>query len=90
MSSNSNTKKKNETESGTQIYGFKIIDNGSKWGSNAIRNPDGSFEFDEEMKKNRPDDWNKMIEERVEYLHDRANKPYKIPKKWAGGRTRPL
>lgn len=53
--------------SGTQkqVYGFKITDNSSKWGSNAKRNQDGSFVFDDKMKKTDKKAWEKMILERV-------------------------
>jgi hypothetical protein len=68
--------------------GKGIQDNGPKWGSYVKRNPDGSFPFDERMKKERPSDWEKMIEERVAPLYETSrNPPYKTPKKWAVGRT---
>lgn len=70
--------------------GQGIKDNGSKWGSYVKRNSDGSFPFDEKMKKERPSDWEKMIEERVSPLYETMrNPPRKIPKKWAEGKTRP-
>lgn len=73
-----------------RIYGKGITDNGAKWGSYVQRNPDGSFPFDEKMKKERPIDWEKMIEERVKPMYETMrNPPFKIPKKWAGGKTRP-
>ena len=75
--------------SSTYKYGKGIVDNSSKWGSYVKREADGSFPFDERMKKERPDDWEKMIRERVSYM-DACNRPYKTPKKWAVGRTKPL
>jgi hypothetical protein len=85
MSSNSNL---NNT---TQIYGHGIHDNGAKWGSYVKRNADGSFPYDERMKKERPIDWDNMILERVAPLSETAsNPPYKTPKRWAQGRTKPL
>lgn len=70
--------------------GQGIDDNGANWGSYVKRDADGSFPFDERMKKERPDDWKKMIEERVSPLYETMrNPPRKIPKRWAEGRTRP-
>lgn len=70
--------------------GQGIKDNGAKWGSYVKRNPDGSFPFDEKMKKERPSDWEKMIEERIAPLYKTMrNPPRKIPKRWAEGKKRP-
>jgi hypothetical protein len=73
----------------TQIYGKGIVDNGAKWGSYVKREADGSFPFDAQMNEERPDDWYKMIRERVSYM-DAPNRPYKTPRKWAVGRTKPF
>lgn len=45
-----------------------LPDNGPKWGSYVKKNPDGSFDFDERMKRERPGDWDKMMKERMEWL----------------------
>ncbi len=68
--------------------GKGIEDNGAKWGSYVTRNADGTFPFDERMKKERPSDWTNMITERLGTIVAVArNPPHKIPKKWAQGRT---
>ncbi len=70
--------------------GQGIKDNGPKWGSYVNRNPDGSFPFDKRMQEERPNDFNKMIEERVFPLYKTmCNPPRKIPKKWSEGKPRP-
>jgi len=72
----------------SEKIGKGIQDNGAKWGSYVKRNSDGSFPFDERMKKERSSDWEKMIEERISPMYETSrNPPYKIPKKWAIGRT---
>jgi hypothetical protein len=72
-----------------QIYGKGIVDNGAKCGSYVKREADGSFPFDARLKKERPEEWDKMIIERVSYMYP-CNRPYQTPKKWAAGRTKPL
>ena len=68
--------------------GPKIEDNGPKWDSYVKRNSDGSFPFDEQMKKERPDDWMKMIRERVN-VFDASNRVRRVPKIYGQGRTKP-
>jgi hypothetical protein len=53
-----------------QVYGFKIPDNSSKYGSTVKRNPDGSFPYDDKMKKTNPKEWNAMIKDRVKVITD--------------------
>lgn len=77
----------------TNQFGFQIgqgiEDNGAKWGSYVQRNADGTFPFDEKMKKERPNDWNSMIRERVSYM-DAENRVHRVPKIYGQGRTKPL
>jgi hypothetical protein len=82
MSSGSSTNDK------TQIYGMNIVDNGPKYGSYVSREADGSFPYDEKLKKEQPGKWDKMIDERISYL--RVDIAYKTPKRWAVGRSKPI
>lgn len=85
MSSNSSTFSCHDGQ-----IGQGIEDNGPKWGSYVGRNPDGSFPFDAKMKKERPHEWEQMIEERVSPLYKTmCNPPRQIHSKWAKGKTRP-
>lgn len=91
-SSNSNGNSSNLMPSFQSAFGMpigpKIEDNGAKWGSYVKRNSDGSFPFDERMQKERPDDWMKMIRERVN-IFDASNRPHRVPKIYGQGRTKP-
>ncbi|ASZ85046.1 066R [Cherax quadricarinatus iridovirus] len=70
--------------------GPRVEDNGPRWGSFVGREKDGSFPFDEEMKKNRPEDWQKMIQERVAFLLPQNRvydlSPRRYPKKKKGNK----
>jgi hypothetical protein len=68
------------------IYGKRMIDNGAKWGSYVTRNPDGTFPFDEQLKRENPDAWDQMIIERMDCLSPKK-RTYIIPKKWSRGKT---
>ena len=46
----------------------RVKDNGPKWSSYVKQLPDGSFPFDEKMKKERPREWEAMIVERLSWI----------------------
>jgi hypothetical protein len=46
----------------------RVKDNGAKWSSYVKQSSDGSFPFDERMKKERPKDWEAMIAERMAWV----------------------
>lgn len=85
MNSNSNS------NSNQNQIGKGIVDNGAKWGSYVTRNADGSFPYDERMAKERPEDFNNMIIERMAPIYATASNPrYITPKRYAVGRTIPF
>jgi hypothetical protein len=71
MSTNSNT---NYTGKYSKVNAMK--DNGPQWGSYVGKDSDGTFNFDREMQKTRPNEWYQMVQER---LPSRTYKSY--PKK---------
>jgi hypothetical protein len=59
----------NKPTKSTEYYSKQLKDNGPKWGSFVGKNSDGVFNFDADMKKNRPDEWKNMIIERISFLN---------------------
>jgi hypothetical protein len=83
---NVNVSASGSSEPVQMIYGKRMVDNGAKWGSYVTRNPDGTFPFDEQLKRENPSAWDQMIIERMDCLSPKK-RTYVIPKKWARGKT---
>lgn len=69
-SSSSSDNKSKSTWITRDKYVYKQLeDNGPKWGSNVRKNPDGTFPYDEKMRREHPDKWKAMIAERMAWAY---------------------
>jgi hypothetical protein len=63
-----NSSQGDESKYNSSQGAHRVKDNGSKWSSYVKQLPDGSFPFDEKMKKERPKEWEAMIVERLSWI----------------------